>query len=242
LTDMEYNGGMTNENRTYPMDDEGNAARFASLYADELMYVTEYKRWFYWDGSRWSPSIGQETEAAMKFVVKLHQEAALLNLQGQSEEHKRMCAHIVKTAGKIPYLISLAAKTPEMRAETSALDANRSWINFGNAVVDVKDGTLMVPEPLDRLTKRTSVPYRDSAECPQWDAFLATVLPDPAMRQYVQQLAGYSLLGDVNERLLVFLYGEGRNGKSVFVEVLRELLGDYALGTPVTTFLKKMDG
>jgi putative DNA primase/helicase len=224
------------------MDDEGNAARFAALYSDDLMYVAEYKRWFYWDGSRWTPSIGQETEAAMKFIGKLHEEAAMMKLQGRDEDHKRMCTHIVKTAGKIPYLVSLASKTPEMRAETSALDANRSWLNFGNAVVDVRDGTLMVSDPLDRLTKRTTVPYKPNATAPLWDAFLADVLPDPAMREYVQRLAGYSLLGDVNERLLVFLYGEGRNGKSVFVEVLRELLGDYALGTPVTTFLKKMSG
>lgn len=242
MPELEYNGLMSNEPRTYAMDDEGNAARFANLYSDDLMYVTEYKRWFYWDGSRWAQSIGQETEAAMKFIGKLHEEATLMNLQGRDEDHKRMCAHIVKTAGKIPYLIALASKTPEMRAETSALDANRSWINFGNAVVDVKDGTLMVADPLDRLTKRTTVPYKPNASAPLWESFLRDVLPDPALREYVQRLAGYSLLGDVNERLLVFLYGEGRNGKSVFVEVLRELLGDYALGTPVTTFLKKMDG
>lgn len=241
MSELGYNDGMETFDNAFALDDDGNARRFASLYSEDLMFVTEYKRWFYWDGSRWAVSIGQETEKAMQFIQLLHMEAAPF-LALNDTEYKRRTAHILKSAGKIPYLLGLAAKTPELRAETSALDANRSWINFGNAVVDVKDGTLMVPDPLDRLTKRTAVAYRPNAEAPQWERFLADVLPDPALREYVQRLAGYSLLGDVNERLLVFLFGEGRNGKSVFVEVLRELLGDYALGTPVTTFLKKMSG
>jgi putative DNA primase/helicase len=239
LSELVYDDGMATTDRVYDLDDEGNASRFADYFDGELMFVSEYKKWFYWTGSHWAQSIGQETEAAMRFIQLMHQEDAVLLATGRLEEHKRLSAHITKTAGKIPYLLALAAKTPKLRADVTWLDNQKSWINFGNAVVDLKSAALMVPDPMDRLTKRTGVLYTIGAEAPMWEAFLAEVLPDPAVREYVQRLAGYSLLGDVSERLIVFLYGTGRNGKSVFVEVVRELLGNYAVGTPVTTFLKK---
>lgn len=48
---------------------------------------------------------------------------------------------------------------------------------------------------------------------------------------FTQRAAGYSLTGITNERCLFFLHGEGRNGKSTLVSMLRKVLGDeYAIG------------
>ena len=40
---------------------------------------------------------------------------------------------------------------------------------------------------------------------------------------------GMSLTGDTTERLVFFLHGGGKNGKSVTLKVIRGILGDYAL-------------
>jgi putative DNA primase/helicase len=45
---------------------------------------------------------------------------------------------------------------------------------------------------------------------------------------YLQRWTGYCLTGDVSEQKLLFLYGNGSNGKSTFFHVLMQLLGDYA--------------
>lgn len=45
---------------------------------------------------------------------------------------------------------------------------------------------------------------------------------------YLQRAAGYALTGSVGEHCLFLLYGTGRNGKSVFLDVLSTILGDYA--------------
>jgi putative DNA primase/helicase len=52
------------------------------------------------------------------------------------------------------------------------------------------------------------------------------VLPDPEVRTYVQRAVGYSITGNVTEHCLLFCYGLGANGKSTFLETLRELLGE----------------
>jgi putative DNA primase/helicase len=225
--------------KSYTLDDEGNVARFVDTFEAELMFVSQYKRWFYWTGSHWAESIGQETEAARSMIQSMHTEARTLLAMGDTEGYKRLTAHISKSAGKIPYLVGLASKDPIMRASVDWLDSQRGFLNCRNAVVDLRNGDTMAPNPKDRLTRRTGALCIPGAEAPRWEAFLAQVLPDAEVRAYVQRLVGYSLLGDANERLIIFLYGIGRNGKSVFVETVREILGDYAVGTPVTTFLKK---
>ena len=54
----------------------------------------------------------------------------------------------------------------------------------------------------------------------------------------VQRVFGYCLTGATSEHALFFLYGTGANGKSVFVNTLFTLLGDYAANAPMDTFME----
>lgn len=80
----------------------------------------------------------------------------------------------------------------------------------------------------DLLTKLAPTKYAPNARCPEYDAFLERMQPDPAMRRFLNQWGGYSLTGDTTEHKLAFFYGEGRNGKGTWVESLASLAGDYA--------------
>lgn len=42
----------------------------------------------------------------------------------------------------------------------------------------------------------------------------------------MQQVAGYSLTGDIREHALFFVYGPGGNGKGVFLNTITKVLGD----------------
>jgi putative DNA primase/helicase len=48
------------------------------------------------------------------------------------------------------------------------------------------------------------------------------------MIDFLQRAVGYSLTGDVRAQKLFFLYGTGANGKSTFLKIIQEMLGDYA--------------
>lgn len=52
------------------------------------------------------------------------------------------------------------------------------------------------------------------------------------MISYLQLLLGYAVTGDVGGQVLPFLFGAGKNGKSVLLDVLMKLLGDYADAAP----------
>lgn len=85
--------------------------------------------------------------------------------------------------------------------------------------------------PHDRehlLTKMMPVDYDPDAKAPLFEAFLARVQPNYEMRAFLQRWFGLSLTGLTGEQKLVFLYGSGANGKSVLVDLMAKLMGDYS--------------
>jgi hypothetical protein len=58
------------------------------------------------------------------------------------------------------------------------------------------------------------------------------------LQAYLQRMVGYALTGSTSEHALFFLYGTGANGKSVFVNTLATILGDYAANAPMDTFME----
>lgn len=75
-------------------------------------------------------------------------------------------------------------------------------------------------------TRASGVAYDATAECPAWEAFLALVLPCPAIRAYVQRCLGYLLSGENPASAVYIVLGPGGNGKSIVIEVLGFVLGE----------------
>lgn len=89
----------------------------------------------------------------------------------------------------------------------------------------------------DLISKLAPVDFLDAATEPkEWMKFLVRVQPSPAMRAYLQRLAGYSLLGLNTEQMIAFFYGIGRNGKSTFVDTLTRIFADYAVTLSIDSF------
>lgn len=84
----------------------------------------------------------------------------------------------------------------------------------------------------DWITAVVPQPYDKTATAPRWRKFLADMLVDEAKRRTVQQFTGLGLLG-IPIQHLMFHYGLGANGKSVFLETVSRVLGpSLAVGLP----------
>ncbi|MEO1110558.1 MAG: phage/plasmid primase, P4 family [Pseudomonadota bacterium] len=67
---------------------------------------------------------------------------------------------------------------------------------------------------------------------PKWEKFLDRCMPDKAKRRTVQQYSGLGLLS-LALQFVMFHYGAGANGKSVFLETLARVLGPgHMVGLP----------
>ncbi|MGM4906927.1 hypothetical protein AB8B24_27045 [Tardiphaga sp. 866_E4_N2_3] len=70
--------------------------------------------------------------------------------------------------------------------------------------------------------------YDPNAKCPRFHAFLGRFQPNHTIQTFLQTYHGYGLTGLTGEQCLIFNYGLGANGKSTFVDILAQIMGDYA--------------
>jgi putative DNA primase/helicase len=54
---------------------------------------------------------------------------------------------------------------------------------------------------------------------------------------FLKRAVGYTLTGQTTEQCLFMLWGTGQNGKSTFLNAVREVMGDYQYHAPFQTFL-----
>jgi putative DNA primase/helicase len=102
--------------------------------------------------------------------------------------------------------------------------------------------TLRPHQRRDMMSRSTHVTYDKKAHCQRWDSFLERVMPAPEARAYLQRAVGYSLTGSTREQCLFFCWGAGLNGKSVFLEVILAMMGDYGASARIETFMPRRPG
>jgi len=225
--------------------DLGNARRFIARYGLDVKGVaTLRKPWLIWEGPRWTTDSTGEIERMAKETVRaLWPEAEQVDdevLRGQALKH----AMVSEGAARIRALLELAATEPEISLTEDQLDANNELFNVENGTINLRTRLRQPHNRDDHLTKMSSITHNAKAKSPRWEQFLLEVMGgDQELVEFLQRAVGYSLTGDTREQCLFFCYGQGANGKSTFLEILRELFGDYSQQADFTTFLaRKSDG
>jgi putative DNA primase/helicase len=84
----------------------------------------------------------------------------------------------------------------------------------------------------DRITKMAPVAYQPGYVSPLWSAFTGRFLPDQPVHDFAQTFHGIGITG-LRVQALVYHYGGGANGKSVAMEVMARVLGQYVQMLPV---------
>ena len=106
-----------------------------------------------------------------------------------------------------------------------AVDRHTDWINFANGRLCLKSWELLEHSPFHYSTLQLPATYDPNAKCPEFDKWLANVLPDPENQYLLLQLFGYSMLQDVRFGKIVVLYGPTHTGKSTCLDLLKAFLG-----------------
>lgn len=229
----------------FNLTDMGNAERLVARHGEDLRYVNAWRRWLVWTGQRWEvDDTGAVHRRAKETVREIYNEAAAVS---DSSTRKALGSHATKSESesRITAMISLAQSEEGIPARVEEFDSDPWVLNVQNGTLDLKTGELHDHNRADLITKLAPVEYDPEATAPTWTAFLERVLPSEALRTFVQRATGYSLTANTRERILLILYGLGRNGKSTFLEAIRDVLGSddgYAMKTPAETLMAKPSG
>ena len=101
--------------------------------------------------------------------------------------------------------------------------------NLQNGTFDLDRVTLREHRRDDHITKIANASLTEDATCPRWMQFVDEITDgDKRLALFLQKFCGYMLSGDRSEQIILFLLGEGANGKSVFLDVLKYIFGTYA--------------
>lgn len=216
----------------WTFDDLANAERFLELFGDEILYLTEAKKWLFWCGTHWQfDKKNYVDELACEFVKNLYSPENARD--GDSFKHAKRS----NNASGIEAMLKLLRKKKAITADQ--LDSKHYLINCTNGTVNLQTGQIAPHDKADFLTRIVHSAYDADATSEAFNEFLQQIQPDANIRAFLQRSIGYSLLGVVRERSFWILYGTGNNGKSVFTNLFTHLLGEYAATTTAATVMQK---
>ena len=196
-----------------PISEHLIALEFTNKFRDTMRHCPELGSWFEWDETRWKPD---------KLQRAFHYARALAGEAGKAKDTRK--------AAFARGVESFCRADPAHAVAASYWDADPWKLGTPTGTVDLQTGRVLAPDPGHRITKLAGVGPGNAGECPRWLRFLDECTGgDAQLVGFLQRWFGYCLTGSVQEHALIFLYGAGCNGKSVFLNVLSGILGDYAV-------------
>lgn len=234
--------------------DSANADAIVREHGKGYLFVLEWEAWLAWDGRRWDRTGARarvlnvamltarlEHSRTVARLRELEEEARLAAIKGQKDEDVE--ARIKRERTLLKWheqsqnmsRLEAATKALETRLVVHLTDLDKDpWLlNVANGTVNLRTAELQPHRQSDHITQITEVEWDDAATCPTWDAFVRGAMGgDLELALYLRRLIGYAITGLTTEHLLAFFYGEGRNGKSTFVQTVRVMLGEYACAAP----------
>jgi len=208
----------------------GLASLFALHYADDVRYDNAEDTWYSWNGTLWERQFGRAPDVQERVKCTVAWIIDEANRIADEKRRKSMRTWGTKCDQKkvIRSAMDLASSDPRLRVSMNDLDRDPWLLGTKSGVVDLRTGTLIESTRTQMVTRSVTAPFDPTAECPRWRKFVREIMcDDREMIRFIYRLVGYLLIGSNPLRLIFFLHGVGRNGKSVFIETLLRLMGDY---------------
>lgn len=228
-------------NRRRPLTDLGNVERFADRHGGDLIYVAELNTWFQWNGTRWQIFGEHYVHSLIKETVRV----IPLEAEGveNAERARRIRRHAISSESnsRLNAIYSMSMKEPLFVVESDELDANLDLLGLKDGVYDLNEGSIAPADRDHLITHHANVSFDPHAACPRFTQFIDEVTQgDKELAAFLQRAVGYTLSGETSEQCFFFLHGAGCNGKSVLLDVLMQLLGDYACIAAPESFMKRL--
>jgi P4 family phage/plasmid primase-like protien len=228
----------------YPYTDLGNCERLVDAYGSRLKFNNTSKSWLIWSGKYWkTDEKNYIIQLAKKTVRKMYDEAK--NIEDTTKRNE-LIKHAVKSEShaQIMDMIRLARAEPQISSIQSEFDKDNYLLNLQNGVYNLKTNEFNTHDPKLMLTRCAGIEYEEDAHCYLFEDSLFTIFDDNLeLIEYVQRALGLTLCGAHLEEILFFCHGSGKNGKSVFFQIMKMVFGDYFQKAPTEMLmLKQQEG
>lgn len=235
-------GEYVKAKKNYTYDDTGNAQRFVDEFGEDIRYHYKNKCWMIWDGKTWNKDDKQQIKnLADKMIAEIKKEYfdELGEDDKKAEAILKNFKHLSSTSGK-DAMLKEAMHIQSIATTNADYDADPYLLNCENGVVNLRTGELLPHDRKYMLSKNTRVPVDFNGKPKEWlKAIDGIFQSNEGVLSFVKKAIGYSLTGDTKEQCFFQCYGNGANGKSVFLNAIGSILGDYAINAQVQSILAK---
>lgn len=226
--------------KMYENNDTGNAKRLVDRFGNIIRYNTTNSDWRIYDGRRWKVDDTQEIKRLADLIMD-DVRKDMINTQEISEfkSISRNYERLASSNGK-DAMIKEAQHLNGIPVTNNDFDIDKMYFNVKNGVIDLRDGSLLPHDSDMNLSKISMIDYNPTATCPRWLQFLDEIfLGDKELINWIQMTIGYCLTGSTKEQCMYFCYGEGSNGKSVFLDTIKNIMGGYGLNAQPETIMTR---
>jgi putative DNA primase/helicase len=116
---------------------------------------------------------------------------------------------------------------------------NPKYLAVKNFVIDLDNLEILEHNKDYRLTRYLPLKYDEQAKCPQIEKFISDISEVKEMEKTLYELIGYCLINKYDIQKAFMLVGNGANGKSTFISLLRNFLGqDNVRGIELVDLVK----
>jgi putative DNA primase/helicase len=251
-----------NVNRVHPQlwrrTHEGLAYQTLARINGNLKWVADFARdlrgdnaWAWWNGQVWTFDAGAVAEIAevqRQMTAEYRDYARDLfercggDIKGLTAEEKaafKFTDEIESSGFKSAWKMEMKTHK-QIHKQINDFDRDPWLLTVTNGVIDLKTGEILDFNREHLNTKRAAIRYDSTAKAPRWRSFLYEIFAgNQELIDYIQAAVGYSLTGDTSEQCLFLCHGAGANGKSVLLEVLLSLTGEFGMDAPMSTFAAK---
>lgn len=190
---------------------------------------------YQWNGRHWERVVRGALQDRVAAFLASH--TAMARRHYESEKEGAAAAMRLGSYNTIMSIYKLVSSNRALTPLMDQLDADPDLLDTPAGPIHLPTGELLKPKREYLLTKQTTVSMDPTGHCPRWMQFIDEVTQgDAQLAFYLQCLAGYALTGHTREQIFPFFIGTGGNGKSVFLNVLHEILGESAVSVPVELF------
>jgi len=188
-------------------------------------------------GSDFLPDLYADTILQNESVIYHHEGFHFYNGGVYREQHELEIKRRIQQLGRGQLkrahiedaLHSLKVKTyvrPESVNQPGKLNLKNGFIDL---MLEKPDRQPHTPELLSTIQLSIEFPNEDEpaskSDCPKFLRFLADKLPDPKLRDVLQEMTGYLLTPTAKYQKGFVLIGPTRTGKSTFIKILSALIG-----------------
>jgi len=222
------------------LTESGMAHAFAARHSGDLWFVSG--TWYVYEKKE--GRFLDDEDAALRLTQKA---VAEMRKEAIEREDKQAIAFIMKMASArgLKAVLTLSQIEPSLRANVAEFDSHPDLLNVRNGVLVLESGELKKHSPDWKFTRVAGVEWHEGEKCARWDEHLLTVFGgDKELVEFMQRWAGRSLSGvsPSDGCRILMPYGTGANGKTVTVETLATMLGEYARSTDFNTWCASKDG